>query len=135
MTDAEAVTTDFSSATLVDITIDGADIQKSSFAGASIERASGRNANLRECIFEEAAIVAGRFDGAQFHYSDFSNARFDRVSFQGADFTHSNLHSVAESEVVWAGARLSGARRTDQARAQAESYAPPQEEAAPPDPT
>ena len=107
--------------------MDKGDFQKSCFAGASFLRVTAQNSEFRECVLEAVEVQAVRFDASKFHYSDLSNARLHKASFQSADMTHCNLHAVTEDGVIWSGARLTGVRRTDKAREEAEKFVPPPE--------
>ncbi|CAJ6515286.1 type VI secretion system [Burkholderia pseudomallei] len=58
------------------------------------------------------------------HLSD--AAALAHADCTGADFSHANLHGLADHAARWDGARKTGARATDPALAHAERWTAPQ---------
>jgi uncharacterized protein YjbI with pentapeptide repeats len=88
-------------------------------------RANLAGSDLRETTFVRARAQNASFFGARLDHADLSHANVTGADLRAASLVHANLHALRDEDALYADAKLTGARRTDLDRLEAEVWLPP----------
>lgn len=111
----------------------GVDLSGTRLGYANFDEAVADRADFSEAVLEAARFVAAscksaRFVEAVMPHADLSHADLTQADFTQADLSHANLHRVIERGTIWRRSNRAGARETDEQRAAAEDWRPPEPE-------
>jgi len=106
----------------------GAGLRYANFDGAVADRADFSKARLEAARFVAASCKSARFIQAAMPHADLSHADLAQADFTQADLSYANLHRVIERDTIWRRSNRGGARKTDEQRAAAEDWRPPEPE-------